>query len=194
MGIGNVWPFNKDPHAQFEALVRPHLKHLYHLAYRFTGQRDDAEDLVQDLLLKLFPRLEEMQAIEKLGPWLSRILYRQFVDLHRKQQRSPIHLIDNEEAVYETHASDMAGPSDTVNAELTQNILNQALEHLTDDQRALVMLHDVEGYSLQEINQIMDIPVGTIKSRLSRSRAKLREILHKMEPKASEQRVKKVTG
>jgi len=192
--INNVWPFKKDDHREFEALIRPHLKKLYNLAYRFTGQRDDAEDLVQELLLKLFPRLEEMQGIENLGAWLSRVLYRQFIDHVRRQQRSPLQYTDNETAVYETHASDEAEPSEVVNSELTQSVLMKALNKLGEDQRILVTLHDVEGYSLQEINQMLDIPVGTIKSRLSRGREKLREIIHIMDPDATDGRVNRQTG
>lgn len=192
--INSVWPFGQDSHAQFERLVGPHLKRLYKLAYRFTGQRDDAEDLVQDLLLKLYPRLEEMQAIDKLSPWLAKVLYRQYVDQYRRKQRSPISFMnEDEEVVYETHASDAAGPAERANAELTQGILSDALDKLNEDQRVLVMLHDVEGYGLPEISNMMDIPVGTLKSRLSRARAKLREILLIMEPNVTEGRVKAVT-
>ncbi len=90
MGIINIWPFRKDSHAQFEKLVSPHFNNLYKLAYRLTGQRDNAEDLVQDLLLKIYPRLEEMQGIDKLAAWLSRVLYRLFIDQYRQQQRQPI--------------------------------------------------------------------------------------------------------
>lgn len=190
MGIINsVWPFGKDSHAQFEQLLKPHLKHLYKLAYRFTRQRDDAEDLVQDLLLKLYPRLEEMQLIDNLIPWLSKVLFRQYVDQYRRKQRSPISYIDDEEAVYETHASDMAGPAERMNSELTQGILNEALSRLNEDQRLLVMLHDVEGYGLQEISAMINVPLGTLKSRLSRARAKLREIIQLMEPNVAEGRV-----
>lgn len=170
------------------------MKRLYNLAYRFTGQRADAEDLVQDLLLKLYPRLEEMQAIEKLSPWLSKVLYRQYVDQYRRQQRSPISFMnEDEEVVYESHASDTAGPAENVNSELTQGILTDAMDKLNEDQRVLVMLHDVEGYGLPEISNMTDVPVGTLKSRLSRARAKLREILLVMEPNVVEGRVKAIT-
>ena len=189
-----MWPFKPDNHAQFEALMRPYLRRLYNLAYRFTGQRDDAEDLVQDLLIKLYPRLDEMRNIEQLFPWLSKILYRQFIDQLRRQQRSPIQLIDNEEAVYQAHASDSPGPAQRTNSELTEKIIIEALDYLNEDQRLLILLHDVEEYSLQEINQMLDVPVGTLKSRLSRARSKLREILHTMEPNPEKERVKKVTG
>ena len=183
MGMINLWPFSKDSHAQFEELVSPHMNNLYMLAYRLTGQRDNAEDLVQDLLLKVYPRLQEMQGIEKLAAWLSRVLYRLFIDQYRHQQRSPINLMSDENVIYNTHASNMAGPSDVANAELSQELINAALAQLSVDRRILIMLHDVEGYSLQEINEITDIPVGTIKSRLSRARNKLRKIIQSREPK-----------
>ena len=182
MGIINIWPFRKDSHAQFEKLVSPHFNNLYKLAYRLTGQRDNAEDLVQDLLLKIYPRLEEIQGIDKLAAWLSRVLYRLFIDQYRQQQRSPINFMSDENVIYDTHASNIAGPSDVASAELIQELINSALEQLNEDRRILIMLHDVEGYNLQEINDMTGIPVGTIKSRLSRARNKLRKIIQTREP------------
>ena len=177
-----MWPFRKDSHTRFEKLVSPHLSQLYRLAYQLTGQQDDAEDLVQDLLIKLYPRLDEMSLIDKLGPWMSQILYRLFVDQYRRQKRSPVDYMGDEEIVYETYASEQAGPSETVNSELTRKFLNTALEKLSEEHRTVVLLHDVEGYDLQEISEIIDVPVGTIKSRLNRARTHLREIIRKMDP------------
>lgn len=183
MGILYFRPFRKDSHSLFEELVSPHLSNLYKLAYHLTGKRDDAEDLVQEVLLKLFPRLEEMQAIEKLGPWLTRVLYRLFIDQLRRQQRSPIEPISDEDTFYATHASQQAGPSEETNSIMTLELINSALLKLSDEHRVLIILHDVEGYSLQEINQVTDIPLGTIKSRLSRARCMLRETLRIREPR-----------
>lgn len=177
----NLWPFKKNSHSQFEALVGPHLNHLYHLAYRFTGGRDDAEDLVQDLLLKLYPRLGELQQLDKPGPWLAKVLYRLFVDQFRRHQRSPVEYVDDDR-LYETHSSTVTGPSDNTNLALIHNHLQSALDHLGQEHRILIVLHDVEGYSLEEINAMTDLPVGTIKSRLSRARARLRKSLNYMEP------------
>ena len=182
MGIKNFWPFGKSPHSRFEELIGPHLNKLYRLAYRLTGQRDDAEDLVQDLLLKLYPRLEELQDIEKLAPWLARILYHLFIDKVRRQQKSPITYMSDDETIYDTHASQIAEPSELANAEITLHLINSALKNLSEDHRILIMLHDVEGYSLQEINNMTGTPVGTIKSRLSRARHKLRQIILNREP------------
>ena len=167
---------------QFEELLQPHLQQLYKLAYRFTGQRADAEDLVQDVVLKLYPRLQEIKKIEQLGPWLARVLYRHFVDRVRSKQRSPLHLVDKDESVLDEHKDEMPDPAENVEAALLQNRLQDALNQLNEDQRALMILHDVEGYTLNEIHNMFDVSIGTLKSRLNRARSRLRELLKNMEP------------
>ncbi len=194
MGIENLWPFRRNSHDRFEKLLQPHLKQLYRLAYRFTGQRDDAEDLVQDLLLKLYPRLDEIQSIDKPGPWLARVLYRQYIDRLRHRQRSPLVSMEDEEAVYETHADQQPQPAQVAENLIHNRMLLQALTHLNADQRLAVILHDVEGYSLQEMEQIIGVSQGTLKSRLSRARAKLRERLENMEPESVAVRVNNRQG
>jgi RNA polymerase sigma-70 factor (ECF subfamily) len=174
----------RDRHSQFEQLVSPYLQRLYHLAYRYTGQREDAEDLVQELMLKLYPRLDELKTIDKLGPWLTRILYRQFVDSFRRQQRSPVDYTDEEIPASDEHNDEDSGPFHASSIELTREMLSHALDQLKQEQRMLIMLHDVEGYNLQEINDMTDIPIGTLKSRLSRARKKLQSIIQKREPNA----------
>ena len=91
-------------------------------------------------------------------------------------------LMNDENVIYDTHASNMPGPSEIANTELTRELINTALGQLDEDRRILIMLHDVEGYNLQEINEMTGIPVGTIKSRLSRARNKLRKVIKIREP------------
>lgn len=184
-----LWPFRRSDHGQFEDLLKPHLKQLYKLAFRFSNHQDDAEDLVQDVLIKLYPRLTEMQNVERLSPWLSRVLYRQFIDKHRSSNRSPVEYTDDMSSHYEAHSSSHDEPKRLYEIETTQHRLHTALQQLGNDQRILVLLHDVEGYTLDEIHTMQDIPVGTLKSRLSRSRNKLREILNQVEPFAETRRV-----
>ena len=183
MEVKNSWPLRHSEHDQFKALIQPHLGRLYKLAYRFAGQRDDAEDLVQDILLKLFPRLDEMQAIEKLGPWLARVLYRHFIDRLRSKQRAPLHLVgEDDDNILEDFSEERPGPAGLNDVAILQKRLQHSLNLLNEDQRVLVILHDVEGYTLQEIHTMYDVSIGTLKSRLNRARSRLRELLKNLEP------------
>ena len=192
--LRKLWPGRETNRQRFEALVRPHLDRLYRLAYRLTGNRDNAEDLVQDMVLKLYSRLSELEAIEQPAAWLSRILYRQFVDQYRKSRRSPVIEIEDEHELMETFDSGSLTPDETVNSEQSLKLLDGMLKQLNEGQREIVMLHDVEGYSLNEISEMTNVPVGTLKSRHNRARAKLRELIHKMEPGAQLGRVYRKAG
>lgn len=181
MVIRRIRPGNKaDTGKSFEQLIEPQLPHLYQLAFRFSNNQADAEDLVQDVVIKLLPRSQEMAAIEKLRPWLAKILYRQFIDNYRQKERSPLGLAtDNENILLEQAAPYKDNPEQRTEAEKHQHRLQQALQSLNEDQRAVVLLHDVEGYTLAELETILDSPVGTLKSRLNRARGQLREKLQK---------------
>jgi RNA polymerase sigma-70 factor (ECF subfamily) len=167
--------------ADFEALVRPHLLRLYRLAYRLTGSSADAEDLVQDVLVKIYPKKQELAAIEKLGPWLAKVLYRTFLDQQRRHKRSPLHLLAQaQEAdcdLLDFIASPGAGPEEISEQEETNRRLQAAINTLNPDQRHLCLLYYVEGYTLAELSEILDTPVGTLKSRIHRSREALRNLL-----------------
>ncbi len=189
MAVINLWPSKRPEHEQFEDLMQPHLQQLYRLAFRYTGQRADAEDLVQDVVVKLYPRLQEMQQIEQLSPWLARVLYRHFVDRVRSKQRSPLHLVGEDDTIIDNQEDTTPDPAGNVEATILRDKLQDALNQLNEDQRALVILHDVEGYTLNEIHTMHDVSLGTLKSRLNRARSRLREILKNMEPFSAARRV-----
>lgn len=150
---------------------------MYRLAFRFCGSREDAEDLVQDLLIKLYTRLDELRGIDNLQSWLATVLYRQFVDRTRHQNRSPVQLTDDGETFPVSMDNTALQPeSQLLNSEAVDRV-EQALFELNEDQRILVVLHDVEGYKLAEIQQMLDIPIGTLKSRLHRAREQLKKLL-----------------
>ncbi|MGH8481063.1 MAG: RNA polymerase sigma factor [Nevskiaceae bacterium] len=157
----------------FEALLRPHLDRLYRLAYRFTGARADAEDLVQELCVRLYPRLDELQALDSPAPWLARALHNLFVDQVRRQGRSPVEAVDELPDVPSTRP----GPEDQVLRELTLERLEAALARLPAEQRAVLAWHDIEGYTLEELADSRDLPLGTLKSRLHRGREALKRLL-----------------
>ncbi|MEA3244016.1 MAG: RNA polymerase sigma factor [Pseudomonadota bacterium] len=180
----------RGPGHSFESLLRPHLRDMYRVAYRFTGNRDDAEDLVQDVLTKLYPREQELAGVEHLKPWLARVLYRQFVDNRRRHARTPFAAQQNPPAADNDEPDpitalpgNLPGPDAGVEQHLLQQRLHQALDHLSEDHRSVLTLHDMEGYTLKELETTLDTPLGTLKSRLHRARQQLRlELSTKMEP------------
>ena len=163
----------------FEKLVRPHFDRLYRLAFRLTGRRAEAEDLFQDLLVKAFGNLDDLVAIDVPGSWLSRVMYNLFIDQRRRFARSRMHTV--EEGFLPAEGLDgLPGDQDPVrdNQRLEQlRSLDLALAKLSDEHRIVVLLHDTEGYKIDEIHELTGTPVGTVKSRLHRARARLREIL-----------------
>ena len=161
----------------FEELVRPHIDYLYRLAYRFCGNQEDAEDLVQDLLIKLYPRRAELETIEKLRPWMVTSLYRMFVDGTRKKARSPLELIDDETVFYDSRGNDDAMPDEVVAEDQRIDQIQTAFNRLSEDHRVLLTLHDIEGYRLVELESMLGVPVGTLKSRIHRARARMRDLL-----------------
>ena len=170
---------------EFERLVRPHLDHLFKLAYRFTGTADRAEDLIQDLLLRLYPRCAELAAVEQPRPWLVRVMYRLFIDQTRRNARAPyISLADSNLAAAEADGdpyADIAGAGPTPEAELEMSFdrerLARAWDALSPDHRVLLALFEIEGYTLEELESMLDVTRGTLKSRLHRARARLAALL-----------------
>ncbi len=186
--------FQSSAKSRFSDLIQPHLKRLYHQAYRLTQNQDDAEDLVQELLLRLYEKKVDLSTIEKLANWLLRSLYNQFVSNYRKKSRLPI---DNKEAeseeIIDSLAYEKESPQQLHENNYTSRQLQALIAQLNPDQQALISLHDIEGHSLAELSQVMDLPLGTLKSRLHRARNTLRQQIsaHKtelMEPFAENKR------
>jgi RNA polymerase sigma-70 factor (ECF subfamily) len=153
VSIINLFRNRTKPADRFEHLLRPHIDTMYRFAFRLCGSRDDAEELVQSFLTRLYPKFEKIEKIEKLSPWLCRGLYNLYVDGYRRQQREN-KIFDVDEMIDE--ASD---DTDTTlirasNIELSSRI-ESALENLNPDQRMVVMLHDSEGYTLEELSEIL---------------------------------------
>lgn len=175
--------------ARFDALLRPHVPLLYRVAYRYTGRREDAEDLVQDLLTKLYPRTADLERLDDLRPWLMRALYNAFVDGVRRQRRAP----DSSPLPDEEPAAEVDVPDEAVRDEQRQ-ALAAAIGALSPEHRAVVVLHLLEGYSLPELQGLLELPIGTLKSRLHRAKAHLRSALdpadeQALEPKTHLERV-----
>jgi RNA polymerase sigma-70 factor (ECF subfamily) len=166
-------------------LVRPHVLALYQFSYRLLRNRADAEDLVQDVLAKLYPRTNEMAQIRDLKQWLMRVVYHQFVDFIRRRSRTPTTL---SEANYLEIVDPTQEPEHQVRAAQLSDRVRWAVGRLRRDQQLLVGLHLVDGFTLEEVAQMLDVPLGTLKSRLHRTRAELKKLLQ-LEPLTPSERV-----
>ena len=155
--------------SSFETLLSPHLSNLYRQAYHYMGSVADAEDLLQDLLVHLYTRQDRLREVDNLPAWLNRCMYNRFVDGHRKQKRTPEHQLLDEQIADE-------GQAKAEGSYYHREIL-QSMEQLSKVQRAVVSMHDIEGFTLPELSEVMNIPVGTLKSHLHRGRKKLRTLL-----------------
>jgi len=172
-------PADHNQRANFDALIRPHLDRLYRLSFRLAGSRPEAEDLFQDVLTKIYPRVGELIEIEEPGSWLCRVMYNHFIDNRRRFAR--LRLVTVSENQLPGKSLEMLpGDLDPArDAEQLDDImqLDAALDELSDEHRLVIMLHDCEGYKLTEIQEVTGTAVGTLKSRLHRARARLRDIL-----------------
>ena len=175
--MGNA---DRNQHASFEKLLKPHIDRLYRMSFRLAGKKSEAEDLFQDVLTKVYPRIGELIDIEDPGSWLCRIMYNHFIDNRRRFARQRLVTVSEDRLPKGHGIEEMPGNSGPVlDAERRDNImrLDSALQQLSDEHRLVVLLHDTEGYKLSEIQELTDTPIGTLKSRLHRARARLREIL-----------------
>jgi len=169
---------------------------MYRFAFRLAGQQQDAEDLVQDVVVKLYPRLDELESVDQLRPWLNRVLYRHFIDQLRRKGRqghrpmSELVEADSQADWLDSLDAEDTGPMALLELERLGPELDRVIATLEPDQRTLLLLHDVDGWRQDEIAEILDIPLGTVKSRLHRVRAALRKkLLQQLEPTASAGRV-----
>ncbi len=165
----------------FEREMIPHLKSLFHFALRLSGNEDDANDLVQDTYLKAYRFLGSYERGSNAKAWLFRILKNSFINNYRKVSKEPSK-IDYEEAENFLNTG-KASYSDSIDLRekmfrgLIGDEVSSALNALPVDFRAVIILCDVEEFTYEEIAQIIDIPIGTVRSRLHRARKMLREML-----------------
>lgn len=164
-----------EAEASFEQLVRPHYAVLFRVASRFTGSRADAEDLVQETCLRAYRNIARVATLENPLTWLLCILRRLYIDRMRRYERSNVSSIDD--GLLAEIASEAPDPSDAAHSEQVARGIERGLKKLGAEQRTLLILHDVEGYSLGELEKIMELKLGTIKSKLHRARVKLGRML-----------------
>ena len=147
---------------------------LFRSAYRLTGNRSDAEDVVQEVCMRAYTHLAALRTLEQPKSWLLKIAYRVFVDGVRRRARSPVRA--TAEDFDATRSSDEPSPEERAEAELAERRLLAALASLDREQRALLALQ-VEGYTLAELEAMTELSADVLKARLYRARVRLGKLL-----------------
>lgn len=163
----------------FNQLVLNHQTLAYNVAYRIMGDPDLAADATQDSFIKAYKALHTFHG-GAFKPWLLRIVTNTCYDYLRARKRKPTNSLDDaiESGSHQLRFRDSSeGPEDYVERRELNGIIQWAVEQLSEHQRAVVVLVDIEGFSYEETAAILSVSLGTVKSRLSRARAKLRDIL-----------------
>lgn len=169
--------------ARFEAEAMQYVDQLYAAALRMARNRADAEDLVQEAYLKAFAAFHQYTPGTNLKAWLYRILTNTYINVYRKRQREPQQansdtVEDWQLAAASSHDSrGLPSAENEALARLPDSDIKEALASIPEDFRMAVYYSDVEGFSYKEIAEIMDIPLGTVMSRLHRGRKLLRDRL-----------------
>lgn len=158
----------------FEEEIIPHLDAMYNFALRLTSDPNDAEDLVQDTIVKAYRFFSSYEKGTNAKAWLFRILKNSYINEYRKKSKQPSQVdYDEVSTFYETiraERTDTSDLEDRMFRELIDDDISDALEELPEDFRTVVLLCDVEGFTYEEIANMLDVPIGTIRSRLHRGR------------------------
>lgn len=170
---------------RFEAIVNEHLDGLYGTALRLTRNRAAAEDLVQDTFLKAWRSFRTFQAGTNARAWLYKILMNAYIDSYRRSSRAP-DIVDHEDVgdfylyakAQESEDLKRAGdPEEILLSKIMDADVKDALEQVPEPFRAAVILADLQDFSYREIADILEIPIGTVMSRLYRGRRHLQRLL-----------------
>lgn len=158
----------------FDDEIIPHMDALYNFALRLTTDPNDAEDLVQDTIVKAYRFFSSYEKGTNAKAWMFRILKNSFINNYRKTSKKPSQVdYDEVSSYYESIRAESTQTSDLESLmfrEMMDDDLSTALTRLPEDFRTVVLLCDVEGYTYEEIANMLDVPIGTIRSRLHRGR------------------------
>ena len=175
----------------FEDLVLAHQKSVYHIALKMTGNEEDAFDLSQETFLKAFRSLGTFRGESGFGSWICRMAANLCIDFLRKKKRrgGDLQSLDEEETHRPGSIPDLRyEPQSALERQEIRASVRAGLMKLPEEQRLILVLREVEGYSYSEISDILKIELGTVKSRIYRARANLAALLTKegnFSPKAA---------
>jgi RNA polymerase sigma-70 factor (ECF subfamily) len=162
-----------DRHARFKASMTPHMDQMYNYAMYLTGERDEANDLLQETFLKAYRFYDKYEEGTNAKAWLYRIMRNTYINEYRRLKRLP-DLVEFDEQISAPYfAPDVQRSATQFEGELFGDEIATAIARLPEKFKSVIMLRDVEDLPYEEIAEALDIPVGTVRSRLHRARALL---------------------
>ena len=168
----------------FSTLVERYQDRIYSVVLNYVSNPEDAVDIAQDTFIKAYSKLRSFDSASAFYTWLYRIAVNTAIDFLRKRKSRFTESLDDDrfaETGFEPESKDPSTDPEGVAARREQaRLLRSAMSKLSDKLRAVVVLHDVEGLSQEEVADVLRVPVGTVKSRVSRARAELRCLLRKI--------------
>jgi len=167
----------------WEALLKAYNRKIYNLCYRFTGRVEEAEDVTQEVFIKVFQTLKSYHAAQgSFGTWLNRVARNHLVDHYRRARKDRVtSSLEDELPEAEQQPSPHMEPAGQVESRERREVLQQALDKLSPDLREAVVLRDLHDLDYEEIAQVLSVPQGTVKSRINRGRLELGRVLKRME-------------
>jgi RNA polymerase sigma factor (sigma-70 family) len=172
---------DKEKNAIFDQEFMPHIDSMYNFGYRLTFDEDDAKDLVQDTYLKAYRFINSFEQGTNAKAWLFRILKNSFINDYRKKSKQPAKIDYQEVETYYNSDDVDYGITTDLRVDAVKDMLgdeiSNALNSLAVDFRTVIILCDLEGFTYEEMAKILDIPIGTVRSRLHRARNLLKEKL-----------------
>jgi RNA polymerase sigma-70 factor, ECF subfamily len=168
--------------AAWEELVRLHTRRVYAVCYRFMGTADEAQDLTQEVFLRVFKTLKSFRAGEgSFGVWLNRLTRNLLIDHYRRSRHDrQTDSIEEQLAQIEETGAVTSRTDSLLAGREAGEMLQAALQRLSPELRETVILRDVEEMEYREIAQVLNVPEGTVKSRLNRGRAELARVLRRL--------------
>ena len=174
----------KGDNSAFEALMEKHMGIIYNIALRMTANQDDAEDMTQEIMIKIFRSLGSFKGNSKFSTWIYRVAVNTCLDeLKKKKNKKHLSLdaeISGDDGENQIEIKDDSpSPEKLAEQNELRDMVAAAVKLLSDEHRAVIVLRDIRGMSYSEIAGILGCSDGTVKSRISRARAQLKMILEK---------------
>jgi RNA polymerase sigma-70 factor (ECF subfamily) len=169
----------------FEKLITGYEKRVYNIAYQMFGNEHDAYDVSQEVFIKVYKSLEKFNFNSSFSTWLHRITVNTCIDEYRKKKKHNI--VSSIDESYEQDEGSMnkqfvdkgLTPEEEVLKNENVNFVRESIDELKEEHKMIIILRDIKGYSYDDISDILNISVGTVKSRISRARKNLKNIIIK---------------